>query len=100
MLIQSHEGVIDLLPALPDDWPDGSFNGVCARGAFELKFSWKDKTITSVEILSKAGQPCRLHAGRLNSVTENGKKVKVTKFPDGSIGFPTKPGMIYKLGIV
>ncbi len=65
MLIQSHEGVIDLLPAIPDDWTDGSFNGVCARGAFELKFSWKAKEVTSVEILSKAGQSCRLHAGNL-----------------------------------
>jgi alpha-L-fucosidase 2 len=97
MLIQSHEGVIDLLPALPDEWSEGSFNGVCARGAFELSFSWKDKVLTSVEILSKAGQPCRLRAGKLNSVTENGKKVKVTKYPDGSTGFDTKPGKIYRL---
>ena len=98
MLIQSHEGVIDLLPALPDDWSDGSFNGVCARGAFELKFTWKTKEVTSVEILSKAGQSCRMHAGRLSSVTENGKKVKVTKYPDGSVEFDTGPGKIYRLG--
>jgi len=98
MLVQSHEGIIDLLPALPDEWDEGSFAGVCARGAFELKFEWKDKMVTSVEILSKAGQPCRLHAGRMNSVTENGRKVRVTIYPDGSIGFPTKPGGIYIIG--
>jgi alpha-L-fucosidase 2 len=98
MLIQSHEGVIDLLPALPDDWSDGSFNGVCARGAFELKFTWKTKVVTSVEIFSKAGQSCRIHADRLSSVTENGKKVKVTKYPDGSLEFDTEPWKIYKLG--
>jgi alpha-L-fucosidase 2 len=98
MLIQSHEGVIDLLPALPDDWPDGSFNGVCARGAFELKFSWKAKAVTSVEILSKAGKSCRLNAGNLSFVTNNGKKVKVTKYPDGSLEFDTEPLKIYKLG--
>jgi alpha-L-fucosidase 2 len=95
MLIQSHEGVIDLLPALPDNWTDGSFNGVCARGNFELKFNWKAKALTSVEILSKAGQACRLHAGRLSNVTTNGLKVKVTRYADGSVGFETKPGQIY-----
>jgi alpha-L-fucosidase 2 len=97
MLIQSHEGVIDLLPALPDDWPDGSFNGVCARGAFELKFSWKAKAVISVEILSKAGQSCRINADRLRSVTENGKKIKVIKHSDGSVEFETRPGKIYRL---
>jgi alpha-L-fucosidase 2 len=97
MLIQSHEGVIDLLPALPDDWSDGSFNGVCARGAFELKFSWKAKAVISVEILSKAGQSCRFYAGNLSFVTNNGKKVKVRKYPDGSLEFDTEPLKIYKL---
>lgn len=97
MLMQSHEGMIDLIPALPDEWPDGSFSGVCARGAFELKFSWKNKEITSVEILSKQGQTCRIHAGQLRRVTHNGKKVKVASYPDGSIEFPTKPGNIYSM---
>lgn len=99
MLIQSHEGVIDLLPALPDEWNEGSFSGVCARGAFELKFEWKEKKVTFAEVLSRTGQPCRVKAGRVNSVTENGRKIRVTKYPDGSIGFSTTPGMVYKLGI-
>jgi len=97
MLMQSHEGVIDLIPALPDEWNDGSFNGVCARGGFELKFNWKAKKITSLEVLSKAGKECRIHAPDLNSITCNGKKVKFSKYPDGSIGFETKSGNIYKL---
>ena len=97
MLIQSHEETIELIPALPDEWSAGSFSGVCARGAFELKFSWKNKLLTEAEVLSKAGQFCRVHAGILNHVTNNGKKVKITKYPDGSIGFVTKPGNIYKL---
>ena len=97
MLIQSHEGVIDLIPALPDEWLKGSFNGVCARGGFELKFKWENKIITSVEVLSKAGQVCRIKVGSPSSVSNNGKKVKTTKYPDGSIGFETKTGNIYKL---
>jgi alpha-L-fucosidase 2 len=97
MLMQSHEGKIELLPALPDEWSAGSFNGVCARGAFELKFSWKNKALTAVEVLSKTGQFCRIKAGNLQTVTNNGKKIKVTKNPDGTIGFETKAGGVYKL---
>jgi alpha-L-fucosidase 2 len=97
MLILSHEEAIELLPALPDEWETGSFSGVCARGAFELNFSWKNKTLTEAKLLSKAGQFCRIQAGGLNRVTNNRKPVKITKFKDGSIGFETKPGNSYLL---
>ena len=98
MLIQSQEETIELLPALPDEWSSGSFNGVCARGAFELKFAWKEKLITEVEILSKGGQYCRIKAGTLTKVSCNGKNIKTTKYADGSIGFTTEQGNSYKLG--
>jgi hypothetical protein len=48
-------------------------------------------------VLSKTGNICRIKAGSLNTVSNNGKKVKVTKYPDGSIGFGTKPGDSYKI---
>ena len=51
MLVQSHEGVIDLLPAVPNEWRTGQFDGVRVRGGFELNMAWKDKKITSVEII-------------------------------------------------
>src|SRR6185437_8624737 len=54
MLLQSHEGYIDLLPALPDQWPDGSFNGLCARGGGVLNLRWKDHRVTSLEISATA----------------------------------------------
>ena len=97
MLVQSHEGMIELLPALPDEWSAGALNGVCARGAFELSFSWENKLITEATVLSKAGEFCHIHAGALNKVTNNGNNVKITKYPDGSIGFISKPGNSYKL---
>ena len=63
MLVQSHEGIIDLLPALPHAWNTGTFHGVCARGGFELQMQWVEGEITRVEILSKHGLPCRINPG-------------------------------------
>ena len=57
MLIQSHLGSIDLLPALPDDIPEGHIRGICARGGFELDFTWSASKLTSVKVISMAGMP-------------------------------------------
>ncbi len=97
MLIQSHEGSIDLLPALPDEWSEGRFDGVCARGGFELDLKWKNKAMTEAEILSKAGEICRISNGSNIKVTSNGKKVKTTINKDGSIEFKTIKNGLYKL---
>ena len=42
MLIQSHEGVIALIPAIPKKWDKGSFRGLRARGGYELEIKWED----------------------------------------------------------
>ncbi|WP_297089356.1 glycoside hydrolase family 95 protein [uncultured Draconibacterium sp.] len=60
LLLQSHLGKIELLPALPSALPNGNISGVCARGGFELAFSWKDGQLEKVEVLSKAGNTCHL----------------------------------------
>jgi alpha-L-fucosidase 2 len=60
MLMQSHLGSIDLLPALPDAIREGSITGMCARGGFELAFDWKDGALQTLQVLSKAGKPCKL----------------------------------------
>lgn len=97
MLIQSHEGSVDLLPALPDEWSEGRFYGVCTRGGFELDMKWKDKTITEVEIVSKAGEICRIDDGADFKVTKDGKKVAVKTNNDGSVEFQTTAGGLYRL---
>jgi hypothetical protein len=54
MLIQSHEGYINLLPACPKSWSSGSLKGVRARGAFEVNFEWKDgKVLEPVVVRSQ-----------------------------------------------
>jgi alpha-L-fucosidase 2 len=97
MLIQSHEGVIDLLPALPGNWSEGEFNGICARGGFELQMNWKDQEITKVEVLSKFGHLCRINPGGKVRVTNDGKSIRVKSFEDGSIAFDTEKGGVYAL---
>lgn len=99
MLMQSHEGVIDLLPALPDAWPEGSISGLCARGGFELALVWKEKKLTRVEILSKSGLPCRITPGGSAKVISEGKTIKVKKHKDGSIEFETAKGSKYLMEV-
>ena len=97
MIMQSHEGVIDLLPALPKEWSAGHFEGLCTRGAFELDVEWNDGEIVSVEILSRKGQTCRINPKAIVKVTNRGKRVSTKKEKDGTIEFSTNAGERYKL---
>ena len=53
MLMQSGDGKIELLPALPEQWKDGAISGVCARGGFEVSFEWKDGKVRQCQIKSQ-----------------------------------------------
>ena len=97
MLMQSHEGVIDILPALPSSWENGKFDGVCARGAFELDMEWNDGMISRIDLLSKKGQTCRINPGTKVKVTSDGKRVRTKTLDDGTIVFDTKSGASYTL---
>ena len=75
MLMQSHAGQIQLLPALPSTWSTGSVTGLCARGGFEVDITWKDGQLTGAVIRSKSGQDCRVVYGSnaWESKTDAGK---------------------------
>jgi alpha-L-fucosidase 2 len=77
MLIQSHMGRIDLLPALPSALQEGEIHGVKARGGFELSFTWEKGKLKQVKVLSLAGEPCTL------------------KYGDQEIDFRTRTGQVY-----
>lgn len=60
MLVQSHDGFIFVLSALPDQWPKGSVTGLRCRGGFNIDISWENGKIKELTIYSTLGGNCRL----------------------------------------
>jgi len=60
LLLQSYDGFIYVLPALPDNWRNGKVSGLMARGGFEMDIVWKNRMVNKLTIHSKLGGNCRL----------------------------------------
>lgn len=57
MLLQCHDGGVELLPALPPAWAKGQVKGLRVKGGFELDFDWADHILQTLTVRSQAGQP-------------------------------------------
>ena len=78
-LLPRHIQAIQLLPALPDAWQDGSVSGICARGGFEVNLSWKDGKLAEAVVTSEKGVPCTV------------------RYEDKTLSFKTKKGSSYRI---
>jgi len=100
MLLQSHAGEIDLLPALPKAWPDGRFTGLRARGGVELDVAWrKGKPASATLKASLDGEHrIRLPRGtRIAGVRSGGRAVATAPGPDGTVKLAVKAGQTYQI---
>jgi len=93
MLMQSQNGEIQFLPALPKAWPSGAVTGLCARGGFTVGIVWRKGVFSSAAIHSVSGNICRLRASIPITAFTNG----VTRPRPGVIEFPTLAGKTYNI---
>jgi len=100
MLLQSHTGIVDILPALPKKWSEGSVSGLCARGGFDVDIEWKDGVVTALTITSKKGNSCKLHLNGVvaTKIISAGKQIQF-KTNEDRIEFPTVINQTYKLEV-
>ncbi len=89
MLMQSYDGFIYLLPALPSLWKDGEIKGIVARGGFELDLTWKEGKVKKLIVRSRLGGNCRLRS--LNPLSGKGLKFAKGENPNSLYEVPVIP---------
>ena len=101
MLLQSHTGKLEILPALPSAWAEGAVKGLRAVGCFEVGITWQQGRLTTAVIRSDAGERAVVKYADasvcLDVVDAEGKKVDVEVLGDNVIAFPTVVGGTYTL---
>ena len=94
MLVQCHEGYIELIPTLPTQWRDGSFEGLCVKGGAEVSAKWRNGIVehASVKATSDGDFSLLLPQDRSYKVVFNGRRVDVPIDEDGCICMQMKRG--------
>jgi alpha-L-fucosidase 2 len=102
MLLQSYDGGIRLLPALPDAWPTGSVQGLRARGGYEVDITWAEGVLMEATIKTQTAGPCRvqIHNAHVNQVpvVTNAAGVDVpARLAGHTIGFEATANGTYRI---
>jgi len=95
MLLQSHNGYIELLPSLPLSWTDGRYSGFRAVGGFQISVEWQGRKPIHATVTSLDGNVCRLRASGLRRVTSAGAMAETSRIGSDLIEFDTERGEVY-----
>lgn len=78
MLIQSHDGFIELLPAIPDNWAEGSFKGLKVRGGAEVSASWRSNQLQKAQLVASVDNELKLKVpAKVKLVVRNGETLEI-----------------------
>ncbi len=103
MLVQSHQGFIHLLPALPSAWTDGRVKGLRTAGGFILDIKWNNGHLWECSVFSGVGAECKLHVERgkhsIKVTNSHGKNIEIAYINDAMISFPTIKGENYIINL-
>jgi len=98
MLLQSQNGFIHILPALPDSWDKGSFNGLRARGGAEVGAEWEDKKLKSISITAHTDNTFKIMIPEYaTKILQNKKEISIV---EGFITLDLKAGDVLKLDVI
>ena len=101
MLLQSHRGVIRLLPALPSSWPEGSITGLRARGQKTVSVSWSAGKFDHAELVSASSSPIVLELpdDRQYIVSTPTGTIAVETVQPGRLSWIPEPNVAYRVAV-
>lgn len=99
MLIQSQNGYIEFIPAIPDQWKTGYFKGLCVQGGGVVDLEWKDKVVSSATIKATIANSFSVKVvnGKIPQFFKNGKQIMLKQKDNGLVSFSLSKDEIMKL---